>query len=389
MQDRLLGKRIGDSGKSILLLGPRQVGKSTLCRKLCPLHIVDLADEQIYLSYAKDAGLLKRELRAIEPSGLIIIDEIQRLPSLLNTVQSVIDDPSNKFRFILTGSSARKLKRGGANLLPGRIILEYMDPFTYSEVKHTFKLDRAMQIGMLPGIYLDTEDSIATLDSYVEVYLREEIRAEALVQNLGDYARFLDIMAVLSGQWLNYSKISSETDIPKETVRRYTTLLEDTLLIFRLPAFVPRRKITRRIVQRDKFLFFDVGVRNAILGIHRRPITLEQKGSTFEQWLMLQIIYINRVLRKDWRLSCYRTEGGAEVDLVIERADDILGIEIKSGRNVSPVDCRGLFSLAETIGRYKPVNKWVIYTGSRRQLMENGVYVLPYAEAIEALEASH
>lgn len=388
MQDRLLRKRIDDSGKSILLLGPRQVGKSTLCRSLCPLHIVDLADERIYLSYAKDAGLLKKELNAIEPSGLIVIDEIQRLPSLLNTVQSVIDDPSSQFRFILTGSSARKLKRGGANLLPGRVILEYMDPFTYSEVKHAFKLDRAMQVGMLPGIYLDPKDSIATLDSYVEVYLREEIRAEALVQNLGDYARFLDIMAVLSGQWLNYSKISSETEIPKETVRRYATLLEDTLLIFRLPAFVPRRKITRRIAQRDKFLFFDIGVRNAILGIHHRPITLEQKGSTFEQWLMLQIIYINRVLRKDWRLSCYRTEGGAEVDLVIERADDILGIEIKSGRNVSPIDCRGLFSLAETVGRYKPVNKWIIYTGSRRQLMENGVHVLPYTEAIEDLEAS-
>jgi predicted AAA+ superfamily ATPase len=107
-----------------LLLGPRQVGKSTLCRTLNPLYVVDLADEQIYLSYAKDAGLLKKELNAIEPSGLIVIDEIQRLPSLLNTVQSVIDDPSNQFRFILTGSSARKLKRGGANLLPGRIILK-------------------------------------------------------------------------------------------------------------------------------------------------------------------------------------------------------------------------------------------------------------------------
>ncbi len=196
-------------------------------------------------------------------------------------------------------------------------------------------------------------------------------------------------MAVLSGQWLNYSKISSETEIPKETVRRYTTLLEDTLLLFRLPAFLPRRKITRRIVQRDKFLFFDVGVRNAILGIHRRPITLEQKGSTFEQWLMLQIIYINRVFRKDWRLSCYRTEGGAEVDLVIERADDIVGIEIKSGCNVSPVDCRGLFSLAETTGRYKPVNKWILYTGNRKQVLENGVHVFPYTEAIEALEASY
>jgi predicted AAA+ superfamily ATPase len=386
MKDRMLSDRISGSGKNILLLGPRQVGKSTLCRELSPIRIIDLADEHAYLSYAKDAGLLKKELNAIESSGLIVIDEIQRLPSLLNTVQSIVDDPANSFRFILTGSSARKLKRGGANLLPGRVILEYMDPFTYSEIKNAFKLDRALQIGMLPGIYLDREDSIATLDSYVEVYLREEIRSEALVRNLGDYARFLDMTAILSGQWLNYSKISSETEIPKETIRRYTTLLEDTLLIFRLPAFAPRRKITRRIAQRDKFLFFDIGVRNAILGIHRRPITLDQKGSAFEQWLTLQIIYINRALRKDWRLSSYRTEGGAEVDLVIERDEDILGIEIKSGRNVSPADCRGLFSLAETVGGYKPVNSWIIYTGSRRQVLENGVQVLPYAEALEELE---
>ena len=385
MQDRILRHRIAKSGKNILLLGPRQVGKSTLCRELSPNRIIDLSDEQVYLSFAKDAGLLKKELSAMDFSGLIVIDEIQRLPSLLNTIQSVIDDPSNAFRFILTGSSARKLKRGGANLLPGRIILEHMDPFTYAEIKNVFNLDRAMQIGMLPGIYLDEEDSVSILDSYVEVYLREEIRAEALVRNLGDYARFLDMTAILSGQWLNYSKISSETEIPKETIRRYTKLLEDTLLIFRLPAFTPRRKISRRISQRDKFLYFDIGVRNAILGIHRRPITLDQRGPTFEQWLTLQIIYLNRLLRKDWRLSSYRTERGAEVDLVIEREDDILGLEIKSGRNISPADCRGLFSLGETVGGYKPVGMWIIYTGNRRQILENGVHVLPYKDALEEL----
>ncbi|MBN2242290.1 MAG: DUF4143 domain-containing protein [Acidobacteria bacterium] len=165
-------------------------------------------------------------------------------------------------------------------------------------------------------------------------------------------------------------------------------MLEDTLLIFRLPAFSPRRKITRRIAQRDKFLFFDIGVRNAILGIHRRPITLEQKGPAFKQWLTLQVIYINRALRKDWRLSSYRTERGAEVDLLVERQDDILGVEIESGRNVSPADSRGLFSLAETVGDYKPVRKWIVYTGMRRQLLENGVLVLPYAEALKELDAS-
>ncbi len=385
MRDRLIYDRIFGSRKNVLLLGPRQVGKSTLCRLLNPLRIIDLADEELFLAHAKDAGRIKRELAAAKPPGLIVIDEIQRLPSMLNTIQSLVDDPSNAFRFVLTGSSARKLKRGGANLLPGRIILEYMDPFTYAEVKGVFDLSRALQVGMLPGIYLGGEESLATLDTYAEVYLREEIRLEALARNLGDYARFLDTAAVLSGQWLNYSKISSDTEIPKETIRRYVSLLEDTLLMFRLPAFAPRRKISRRLAQRDKFLLFDVGVRNALLGIHRRPITADQRGSVFEQWLILQLNYLNRALRKGWRLSCYRTEGGAEVDLVIEREDDLLGIEIKSGRTVSRADTRGLASLAETVGRYKALKKWVIYTGDRRQLLENGVCVLPYLEALEEL----
>jgi uncharacterized protein len=385
MRDRLLDARIAASGRNILLLGPRQVGKSTLCRSLAPKRTIDLADEQVYLFHAKDPGLLRRELAAAEPSGLIVIDEIQRLPSLLNTVQSLADDPANTFRFVLTGSSARKLKRGGGNLLPGRVILEQMDPLTYAEVRDIFVLDRALQMGMLPGIYLGGADADAALDTYVEVYLREEIRAEALVRNLGDYARFLDVAALLSGQWLNYTKISSDTEIPKETIRRYVALLEDTLLMFRLPAFAPRGRLSRRLSQRDKFLLFDVGVRNAVLGIHRRPMGPDQRGGVFEQWLILQVIYLNRALRKGWRISSYRTEGGAEVDLVLEREDDILGIEIKSGRTISRADTRGLFSLVDTVGRYKPVRLWLLYGGERRQLLDNGVHVIPYLEALEEL----
>lgn len=382
----MLFRRIERSRQNILLLGPRQVGKSTLCRALAPGRIIDLADEQVYLSHAKDPGLLKRELLAGRSSALIVIDGVQRLPSMLNTVQSLADDPSNSFRFVLTGSSARKLKRGGANLLPGRVILEHMDPFTLFEVGNTFDIARALQLGMLPGIYLGGVDSIATLDTYVEVYLREEIRAEALVRNLGDYARFLDVAAILSGQWLNYSKLSSDTEIPKETIRRYVALLEDTLLMFRLPAFAPRGRISRRLSQRDKFLLFDVGIRNALLGIHGRPVAPDQRGAIFEQWLILQMIYLNRALRKGWRMSSYRTEAGAEVDLVIERDDDILGIEIKAGRGAARADTRGLTSLAETVDRYKPVKKWLVYGGDRRQLLDNGVLVLPYLEALQELE---
>jgi uncharacterized protein len=383
MIDRLVAQRMARGRKSVLLLGPRQVGKSTLCASLKPLRTVQLADEREFLRYSKDPSSLKAELLALNSAGLICIDEVQRVPALLNVVQAILDDPRTRFRFALTGSSARKLRRGGANLLPGRVVLECLDPLTCFELPEPLDLGRALQVGMLPGIYLGDDEAVDVLGTYAEVYLREEIRAEALTKSIGAYARFLDVIAVLSGQWLNYSKISSDAETPKETIRRFVGLLEDTLLLFRLPSFQPKRRISRRVSQRDRFLLFDVGVRNAILSLHRRPVTQDQIGSVFEQWFTLQAIYLNRALKKGWSLSSYRTESGAEVDLVIERDDDIVGIEIKASRTVARSDTRGLFSLEETIGRYKPLVKRVAFLGERPQLLDNGVRVSPFLDLLE------
>lgn len=190
---------------------------------------------------------------------------------------------------------------------------------------------------MLPGIFLGGPEAVDVLGTYAEVYLREEIRAEALTKNVGGYARFLDVSAIVSGQWLNYSKIASDTEIPKETVRRFVEILEDTLLLFRVHSFQPKRRISRRVSQRDRVLLFDVGVRNALLSLHRRPVSPDQTGSLFEQWFVLQALYLNRARRRGWAISSYRTEAGAEVDLVIEREDDIVGIEIKAGRRGCPI----------------------------------------------------
>lgn len=387
MRDRLLRSRIAAIKKSILLLGPRQVGKSTLAHSFKPQLIVDLADEETFLAYSKDPARLKREIAGLNQGSTVVIDEVQRAPQILNTIQSILDSNGAKVRFLLTGSSARKLRRRSVNLLPGRVIREYLDPLLVAELGDDFALDRALQIGMLPGIYLDHESGIDVLGSYAEIYLREEIRVEALAQNIGNYARFLDVIALMSGQWLNYSKLSSDTEIPKETVRRYMGVLEDTLLAFRIPAFRPREKISRRISQRDKIFLFDVGVRNALLGLHRRPLSIDQIGSIFEQWLVLQIIYLNRALRKEWTISSYRTEAGAEVDLVIETANEILGVEIKSGKNVAPKQLSGLASLGEVVGRYKPYRRYVAYQGMRAQLFEDGTEALPYLELLTRLQS--
>ena len=385
MRDRLVASRVASGRTSVLLLGPRQVGKSTLCRALDPSLYVDLADQREFLSYAKDPGKLRREVEALPPPALVVIDEIQRVPSLLNTVQSLLDRARGRLRFVLTGSSARKLRRGGANLLPGRVILERLDPLSTLEIGDALDFERALRLGMLPGIYWADDEAAEILATYVEVYLREEIQAEGAARDLGSYARFLDVMALASGQWLNYAKLSSDTEIPKETIRRFVQVLEDTLLAFRIPAFVPRIRSSRRVLQRERVLLFDVGVRNALLGIHRHPLSPDQIGPLFEQWVILQVVYLNHALRKGWRFSSYRSEGGAEVDLIIEAGRELIAVEVKAGRTVSLSDTRGLVSLGDLVGTKGRLRKWIVFRGERRQRFDNGVEAWPVLEALEAL----
>jgi predicted AAA+ superfamily ATPase len=352
-------------------------------KALEPDRYLNLADESQFLSYAKDPDRLRREIEAMARAGLVVIDEVQRVPRLLNTLQALMDDLPVKHRYLLSGSSARKLKAGGVNLLPGRIVVEHLPALTVFETGPDFDLDRALQVGMLPGVYLDPAGGIDLLGTYADTYLREEIRSEAVVREIGSYARFLDIMAVTSGQWLNYSKLSNDTEIPKETFRRFVEILEDTLLAIRLPAFVPRRKTTRRVAQRDRLLLFDVGVRNALVGGHRRPPGADQRGGLFEQWFILQVHALAQLARQGWVLSSYRTEGGAEVDLVVETDDRLYGIEIKSGRVVSVQDTRGLESLGEMIAGTKAFTRLVAYAGATRQRFPSGAEAWPWREVLE------
>jgi len=383
MRDRLVSARLAEGKSSVLLLGPRQVGKSTICRALEPDLYLDLADQRQYLDHAKDPDLLRRHVETLAERSLLVIDEVQRVPSLLNSVQSIVD--RSRHRFVLTGSSARKLRRGGANLLPGRIIVERLDPLSTSELTAPVDFDRALRLGMLPGIYWGDDEASEILGTYADVYLREEIQAEAAARDIGSYARFLDVMAIASGQWLNYSKLSSDTEIPKETIRRYVQVLEDTMVAVRIPAFTPRVRTRRRVLQRERVLLFDVGVRNALLGVHRQPLTADQVGGVFEQWVLLQVVYLNHALRKQWRLSSYRSEGGAEVDLVVDTADCTVGIEIKAGRRVTATDTRGLASLAELIPDTKTLCRWILYRGERRQRLPDGTEVWPVLDGLRAL----
>jgi predicted AAA+ superfamily ATPase len=371
--DRVLSARLKATKKSVLVLGARQVGKTTLVQSLPLKKAINLADESLYFAYAKDPSQLIREIRAMGKPGLIAIDEVQRVPRLLNSVQLLIDE-NPSLRFILTGSSARKLKRGQANLLPGRIILEYLDPLMVREIGDSFDLERALQVGCLPGVYLDKEYGADVLETYAMTYLREEVQAEAIVREVGAYSRFLDVAAQASGQRINYTKLASDSEIPKETIRRFFSILEDTLLAFCIKPFGPRQS-SRRVSQRDRVLFFDIGVRNALLGLHRHPLSPTERGSLFEQFIILQCAYFNRAMRKGWKLSSYRTETGAEVDLVIETPKAIIGVECKSGKHVRESDLGGLRSL-ESIA-HLPVRKYIVYLGQERQLFSKGEVAIP------------
>jgi len=304
----------------------------------------------------------------------VFVDEVQRLPSLLNTVQAILDDMSG-VRFLLTGSSARKLKRGGANLLPGRVLLETLDPLSAWELEDALDLTRALSLGTLPGIYSDTVSGRETLESYATSYLREEVQAEALVRDVGSYARFLDLAADHSGLWINYSKLASDAEIPKETLRRYYQILEDTLLVFRVAPFASRAQ-HRRVSQRDRFLFFDLGVRNALLGQLRRTPSQRERGHLFEEWLLLQCIYFARAHHLPWKLLGFRTDAGLEVDGVLDLGDRYLAIECKLGSNVGSADLRGLHAF--TALAEKPVQSVVVFGGERPQELEPGLNALPY-----------
>ncbi|MBI4238063.1 MAG: ATP-binding protein [Deltaproteobacteria bacterium] len=374
MIDRAIFERLRRGKKSVLLLGARQVGKSTLLHRLHPTLNINLADQEEFLRYARDPGLLRRRVAAVPRAALVVIDEVQRLPALLNSVQALLDEAPAR-RVLLTGSSARKLKRGGANLLPGRILLEYLDPLSFWELGDAFDLDRALRVGTLPGIDLEHEQGDAVFGTYATVYLREEIQAEALTKDVGTYARFLDLAAEASGQWINYSKLASDGEIPKETVRRFFSILEDTLIVHRIPSFQPKWSL-RRVSQRDRFIFFDLGVRNAILGVHRHTVTPVERGARFEQWFILQCLSYARAHRREWRASAYRTEAGVEVDLVLDTGRALLAIECKSGSKTSARDLGGLRSFADIA--HKPVQRYLVYGGTHRERFPDGTLAVPY-----------
>jgi predicted AAA+ superfamily ATPase len=376
--ERSVTRGIQRSSKSVLLLGPRQTGKSTLIRSLKPDVTINLARETEYLAFARNPSELEARLRATH-AKTIFIDEVQRIPSLLNTIQAIIDE-GNSPRFFLTGSSARKLRRGHANLLPGRIIHFELGPLVASELREQINLEQLLRWGSLPGIWTE-KNSIereSVLDTYAATYVREEIQAESLTRNLEGFSRFLFAAASRATRNIDFSKISVEAAISRTSAIRYFEILEDTLLATRVEAF--SKSSVTRIVQHPRFYFFDNGVLNALLGnYHLSP---DRIGFLFENLLFSQLYYSAKACGKRMRMSTFRTESGAEVDFICEIDGVVFAIEVKASKNIGSRDLSGLASFASFYGKeFRPI---VAYLGDVSKKID-GVDILPWSKVFEAI----
>jgi len=375
---------------SFFLLGPRQVGKSTLIRETFSADDVmfyDLLESDQYFRLQASPWLLRGEVQS-RPSHKkrVVIDEIQRIPELLNEVHAMLESTPTPPQFILSGSSARKLKRLNANLLAGRAWTFYLFPFTAQEIGSEFSLMKALALGTLPSVYLSAEksESKRTLRSYVDTYLREEIELEAAARSLSGFLRFLIVAADSEGMLLNFSHIGRDVGIASSTAQEYFRILEDTLIgTLLLPYHHSKRK---RLSRQPKFYFFDTGVRRAILRILDLELTpgTYEFGRTFESWIINETRRILHYNEKEVDLFHYRSEHGAEIDLILESPGRMVAaIEIKSSSSPSLVDVdKGFTSFKELV----PNSQCICICTAPNRREEGGVLFLPWQEYFDWLQ---
>lgn len=369
---------------STLLLGPRQTGKSTLIRAQAPsAWIVDLLRPEDALRFAKHPETFRDEVerRLAEGVKVVVVDEIQKVPALLDVVHELT--ARRGVRFILSGSSARKLRRGGVNLLGGRAAVRRLHPLTASEMGDSFDLERVLRFGSLPAV-VDAPDDDARdlLAAYAESYVREEVYAEALVRDLGAFGRFLDVAAAQSGDMLNASAVARDASVSARTVLGYYQLLEDTLLGLRLEAW--RKSVRARLVAHPKFLLFDPGVVNAFNRRLASPPDPRERGRLFEQWVVLECRRVADYAASDARLFYWRNHVGSEVDLIVAKHDrPIAAVECKTAPRVVSADLGGLRAFA---AEHPDVPRFVVGPKlSRREL--DGVLLLGVNDFLAAFRA--
>ncbi|MBM4332439.1 MAG: ATP-binding protein [Deltaproteobacteria bacterium] len=358
--------------KSFFLMGPRGSGKTTWLRATFPeAHVFDLLSEETYQRLLASPGLFADQLRAVPPDKWVIVDEVQRLPWLLNEVHRFSEE--RDIRFVLCGSSARKLKRAGVNLLAGRALHRSMHPFVPEELGPQFDLEDALHYGLLPIVW-DSRAKEETLGSYAQLYLKEEIQAEALVRNLPGFARFLPLAALFHGQFVNMTNIAREAGVARTTVAGYLDILEETLLCFRLSAYEAKLRVRERKL--PKWYWSDPGIVRAMKR-STGSLAPEERGALFEG-MVAQLLRAYR----DYRGICDdiyywapSSRSETEVDFLLLRGADLIAVEAKSGNSFAEAWCKGLRAVAELKGL---VRRMIVYPRGPVLRTQDGIDVYPF-----------
>ena len=361
---------------SVFFFGARQTGKTTLLKQLFPkARYYDLLLSEEFGRFSRHPELLREELLELPVGELVIIDEIQKIPALLDEVHWLM--VNRDLRFILTGSSARKLKRSGANLLGGRAIVNNLFPLVSAELED-FDIDRAINNGLIPRHYL-VKDASKRLQGYIGTYLKVEIMDEALVRNLPSFSRFLEAAALSSGEMLVYNNIAADCGVSAVTVKSYFEILTDTLFGYYVPAYT--KVVKRKLIQAPKFYLFDVGVTNCLMHRGHLQQGSPEYGHAFEHLVMQELVAYLGYQQRLGELSYWRTGSGIEVDAVL--GDAAVGIEIKSSVEVRDSQLKGLRSFGED---YPQARLVAVSLDPYRRRKEN-IEIIPVREFLSDLWA--
>lgn len=360
------------SNRSAFLWGPRKTGKTYwINRHFKNIVIIDLLKTDVFADYAARPALLREQYQ--KHKGLVIIDEIQMVPDLLNEIHWLIENAD--VSFLMTGSSARKLRRGHANLLGGRAWRYTMTPLTFRETEG-FELEQIIVSGLLPPHFL-SPDPIQDLRSYVADYLKEEIAAEAVIQHIPSFAEFLRVAALTSGELLNYTNVARETGVSAKVVRNYFQILEDTLIGFRVRPWQRVRR--RRLTETEKFYLFDVGVSNYLA--RRTPrIGTPEFGKSFEHFILMELRAYQAYRNPELDIRFWRTSSGFEVDFILGDMD--VAIEIKGSHRVHSSHIKGLKALLE---EHKVKRSVVVSLEKQPRNLESSIEIVPWQVFLEAL----
>ncbi len=375
MFERLIKKPL-ESRKSFFLFGPRGTGKTTWLKQRLPDALfVNLLQSEFYNRLSANPGHL-RQLIPPDYTGWTVIDEVQRLPALLNEVHDLIE--ARGMDFVLTGSSARTLRRKGVNLLAGRALTYRMHPLTVLEQQDAFNLRDSLQLGHLPARFSEP-DPVKYLKDYVQTYLREEVVQEGLTRNVGHFSLFLEVASFSQGATVNISAVAREAHIDRSVAENYFSILEDLLIAVRLPVF--SRKAKRKLISQQKFYFFDVGVFRAIRPTGPLDSDAELDGPALETLVLQELRAVNDYYDYGYQTFFWRTRNYLEVDFVLYGPRGLLAIEIKRSTQVQPKDTRALREFKKD---YPPAKCFVFYGGSS-PLYLDGITVLPIEHALRNL----